>query len=508
MNFFIIFFSSSYVLTGGRSSFTGDIKISLVNYYYKSSTSTFGDGKFIASYLRVGFTFSADIFETSFLGIFFQGGADEDGLSFYSSVDNKLNIIDMRSSSQLSSEVKLGSSTSNLENIYYLHSGLIIPTKASPRKSYDFYIPLKITSSKITSLVLVLLDALASPYSIFFSSKSAYRLLGAQFATNAADLFSIVENDNAAPFTTAPTDFTNDASAGCARSTNVPKFVRDTNVYKPDNKITSLVINSDLGVNGAGSKCGISLNSGTNWGGVFVIYGEEDYFNGLTLTWGLGGTSKTANKCLFHSFECQASRYCKGINKDAIFYTILCSTDAGDGVPSVGPSANVALNIKDFRWPFYWGAQFDIINKVKYVWSLPDGNGVSVVGEGGTSADWIEGLCTVSGVGGIPLNALDFSYNFLISNKVNYNVEPRKNILIEHIILNGLNGIKYVECYYESLVCIPSDSVFSLSNENDENKVMVRAGTILINTVIDTPAEFTATTYSGITFIYYFQKIL
>ena len=474
-----------------------------MNYYYKSGTTTFGDGKFIASYLRVSFTFSAEIVQSSFLGIFFHGGANADDLSFYSSIDNKLNIIDFKSSSQLSSELMLGSSSSNLENIYYLHSGLIIPTKASPQKSYDFYIPLKITSSKITSLVLVLLDTLASPYSNFFASKSAYRLLGAQFATNAADFFSIVGTNLAAPFSTAPTTFTNDNIAGCASSTNVPKFVRDTNVYKPDNKISFLVINSDLGVIGAGSNCGISLNSGTNWGGVFAIYGEENYFSGLTLTWGLEGSSKTANKCLFHSFECQASRNCKGLANDVTFYTILCSTDTGDGVPVVGPSANVFLKIKDFVWPFYWGATFDIVNKVKFVWSLADGNGVSVIGEAGTSDDWIEGLCTVSGVGGLPLNTLDFTYNFLIYNRVNYNVEPGKNILIEHVILNGLNGVKYAECYHESLVCSPTDSLFTLSNENDENKVMVKAGTILLNTVIDTPAQFTATTYSGI-FLFHF----
>lgn len=446
----------------------------------------------------MSFTFSSDIVESSFLGIFFHGGANSEGLSFYSSSENKLNIIDFKSSTQISSDVKQGSSSSNLENIYYLHSGLIIPIKVFPQKSFDFYIPLKITSSTITSLVLVLLDSLASPYSNFFSSKSAYRLLGAQFASSTADLFAIVENNDQTPFTTTPTAFTNDASTGCASSTNVPKFVRDTNVYKPGNKITSLVINSDLGVNGAGSKCGISLNSGTNWGGVFVVYGEENYFSGLTLTWGLEGSSKIANKCMFHSFECQASRGCKGVAKDVIFYTILCSTDTGDGVPVVGPSTNMALKMKDFVWPFYWGANFDIINKVKYVWSLANGNGVSVVGEGGTSADWIEGLCTVSGVGGIPLNTLDFTYNFLIYNKVNYIVEPGKNILIEHVLLNGLSGVKYAECYHESLVCSPTDSVFSLSNEDDENKVMVKAGTILINTVIDTPAQFTATTYSSI----------
>lgn len=309
----------NYVITEGKSNY---LKFAFANYYYKATGNIFGDGKYIASYIRIKAYFTTTQMkntEALALGLFLLGGSNFESLSFYSDYNNNVNSVDVIEGGVIAAKVLKGGDKSNSEDIWWSHSGILLKKKIKAETDYDFYIPIKIDSTKITSLNFILLDS----FNNYCTVKFVYRVYGSSWQASSASSYVIESLDGKTPFTSFNSNYNIENTNGCSiNGGDSPKIITESSSIKPGVS-TTLQINSFINYLGSGLNCAVSPNKANNIGGMFAIYFRNDYsIENNNLVW-----DYFSNKCIVHKIFCKESRGCLGKTKDTFFFTILCTID-------------------------------------------------------------------------------------------------------------------------------------------------------------------------------------
>ena len=463
-----------YVLSGGPplNSFA------YYANYYKDQTSSYGDGNYVASYLRVSVTFGTDLLAPgSYLAVFFSDGALSD-LQFYAdSTTSIINCLDMAASTPaITGKVLPSIDQSNSEDFWWEHKGILLNRAISSGNSYNFYIPMLISSSYLMSLNVAVMS---STYQV----KALYKIIGSPYLAQLTLSFTSTNNNI---LFTSLTNYNADNTDGCAISGTIPILNPGTSSIKPYSTILNMAIKTDIASKGTGNYCKLQLNTSPNYGALFVVYSRSNVFsNSQVFTWDYAGTS--INKCSYHAFG-------------QSYYTILCTLDSGTNVPTISAS-NKNLAISSFAVPFYWGMNYAISSDLQYVWSQNNGLGVSMILDLTTTSTWIVSSCSVAAVTSIPINTQDIYYSIAIKNIVKYDLLAGDSIIITETLTSSTAAasINYISCLYSTtdLQCTyTATGVFTLTNSGTTGYSVI-PGSITIYALIDSPSTFTATTHTA-----------
>ena len=350
----------SYVVTEGKSNY---LKISFANYYYKTTGTLFGDGKYVASYIRIKAYFTTLQIkgtETNALGVFLLGGSSFDGLSFYSDYNNNVNSVDVIDGGNINAKILKGGDKSNSEDLWWSHSGILLKKKIKAETYHDFYVPIRIDSTKITSMNIILLNSFNS----YCDVKFVYRIYGSPWQSTSATSYSIGSLDGKTPFTSVNSNYNIENTNGCSISGgDSPKIMTDSLSIKPGVSST-LQINSFISYLGSGLNCVISPNKGSNIWGMFAVYFRNDYYiENNNLVW-----DYFSNKCIVHKIFCRGSKGCLGKTKDTFFFTILCTIDdEADSLSNYFNELNYNFIFTKYKYffKFFFGELYSICLTLK-----------------------------------------------------------------------------------------------------------------------------------------------
>jgi len=473
-----------YVLQGGPPSGS----VAFYANYYSQSASVFGNSNYFATYLRISVTFGTDLPASgTSLAVFLKDNTLA-GLQQFANSNNVLNCVEMTSGAQIVGQVIQGNTSTY--DMWWQHNGVVLNNAISASTSYNFYIPMKMTSNALTSVYVAVMSQNTLTTNPTYNIIAVYRIIGSVYSSKLATIFSTM--NTATLFTDDTTNYNNDPNNGCALplTGTVPHLNPGTSIIKPYNSISQMAFLSDLGTIGTGTcTCTRALNSGTNWGAIFGIYARTQIFNAAqVLTWDYSGGS--TNKCVFHPITNPRA-------KTTLIYTILCSMDSGGTASSIGTSKNVYINT--FIVPFYWGASYNIGDNLQYIWSLNSGLGVSMIRDPTVTTSWTEPLCSVLAVNSVPISTKDIFYTLSIMNVAKYDLPALdNNLVITETLTVGVSTLNYVGCNMIGLTCSYSaTATFTLANPSTTNVHSITPNSININILLDTPSTFNATTHSA-----------
>lgn len=471
-----------YVLSGGPPTNSFGF---LANYY--KNGATYGNGNYFASYLRVAITFENDLPATGTnLGVFFMDGASAD-LQFYASSDSIINCIDTKASvPAVKGQFLEADSPANSQDFWFFHKAVILSSNILSGTSYDFYIPMRVSSNQITSLNVAVMTISTARKIGIYVTKALYKLQGSPYLTSLVRTFS--SSNVLSPFTDITSNFNNDNTNGCSTS-SIPRLNPGDSSLGPYKTITNMKFLTDIAKIGTGANCPLDLNTGTNNGAIFAIYSRKPLFDYTPVfQWDYAGDS--INHCAVHNIYVRSS--------SSYFYTILCTLDSGSNVPTI--SSNKNLNIEKFIVPFYWAENYNIADNLQYVWSANSGLGVSMTRDPTVTSSWIQDTCEVLVVQSVPINSKDIYYTLSLKNVVKYTLEPSETLTVTETIAAGGDNLNYIGCFFKvsNLTCAYLGSgVFSLTNPSSTSAYTVGVSAITIYVLIDSPTSFSDTTHTA-----------